>query len=936
MNFKLTLLLVVLINCSVSAVTIKSSLKFQQDTLVIKPSYKASQLLESGKKEELIAFCKTEIPKLLKVPVIDSLEIAELYKYQNKAHYQLEEYLESLKVLDKAIKFCNDTEAGRLLKGQLYSDKASAYNYTEKDKATFNSTLNAIKYLRSVKKPDYDYLITSYRYLSEQCAYHGNFDDAKQYLRQAEALYRNNKKEVDVAVTRPDGYRFKYDIILLYSKIYQLYQYGKTVEDSIEIEKSIDKFEVLHKMPDFHKEHDGVYYTTALNHIGDWYASHKPEAETAIQDLEKAHYYIDKSLDLIENKDYKGSASTFKYNKVKALVLSNELDKAEALMSGLIKPLSETDGRKPFFLAQKGLIKAKQKQKDSALAIFYKAVEKVHSDSIKLTQDFKNFKPSLTYGHTKLLLRIAEELRKYFPKDKHVKKLVARLYPMAFLQFENSYDKRKFNKTQKTYLKQIVQGVLQTKKLGYNKDLSPTNILNRYENIQNLLAWQKFKENRQINSFPVLDSLQLRTYRLRGLIAGAKAEQAVSVEDSLQILLSQTEKFTKETIPNLSLFNTSSFKIEDLRKQLKPNQLILKYIVFEDQIAIYSISQNAIKVDLKPLSKSDGNSINTFINNIKTQKFNIEEANEIANLLLPNIEDNIEHIIINPDAVLNKLAFEILSKNNQLLTQTYSISYTSNLVFVMPKINKGQYSNELAIYAPEYSNSNRELSVRSQSTFLEGAQKESELISQLFKSNLYNGKDLKKQDFIKTASKYKVLHLAMHTMINEKESGISRLLFGDETSQNDDLYLEELYGLRLNADLAVLSACNTGVDNSESNVSFESFQRAFTFAGVPATVASLWEVPDKSTKEIMVSFYKNLKDGQTKSLALSNAKNDYKNKHTNTKLEQPYYWAGFVLYGEDKAIVNTTSNIVYYVLLASIILIFSAALFKIKREKTAP
>ena len=239
-------------------------------------------------------------------------------------------------------------------------------------------------------------------------------------------------------------------------------------------------------------------------------------------------------------------------------------------MSGLIAPLSESDGRKPFFLAQKALIKAKQKQKDTAISIFYKAVEKVHSDSIKLSQDFKNFKPSLNYGHTKLLLRISEELQKYFPKDEQAKKLVARLSVMAFLQFESSYDKRKFNKTQKIYLKQIIEGILQTKKLGYNQDISPANILNRFENIQNLLAWQKFNKNRQISNFPELDSLQLRTYKLRSLIADAKTDQEISVEDSLQTLLSQTEKFTKETIPNLSLFNTINFRIEEL-KNLRVN-----------------------------------------------------------------------------------------------------------------------------------------------------------------------------------------------------------------------------------------------------------------------------------------------------------------------------------------------------------------------------
>ena len=304
----------------------------------------------------------------------------------------------------------------------MYSDKASAYNYTEKDKATFNTTLNAIKYLRSVKNIDYDYLITSYRYLSEQCAYNGNYDDAKQYLRQAETLYKNNKKAVDSATIDSDGNSARYDLILLYSKIYQLCAYSDNRKDSIQIVQSINSFEKFHNASDFKIKTGGIYYVTALNHVGNWYASRKPEALTTKEDLEKAHYYLDKSIDYIENKGYPGNIFTHKYNKVKTLALSNEVNKADVLISELLNLLSETDGRKPYFLAQKALIKAKQKQKDSTVKLFFDALEIVHSDSVALAKDLNNFKPSTNYGHTKLIIRIAEELDRYFIEDSTVQK----------------------------------------------------------------------------------------------------------------------------------------------------------------------------------------------------------------------------------------------------------------------------------------------------------------------------------------------------------------------------------------------------------------------------------------------------------------------------------------------------------------------------------
>jgi CHAT domain-containing protein len=128
-----------------------------------------------------------------------------------------------------------------------------------------------------------------------------------------------------------------------------------------------------------------------------------------------------------------------------------------------------------------------------------------------------------------------------------------------------------------------------------------------------------------------------------------------------------------------------------------------------------------------------------------------------------------------------------------------------------------------------------------------------------------------------------------------------------------------LYGLSLGAELAILSACNTG-NGFEKNGNLESFQRAFTFAGVPTTVSSLWEVPDSSTEQIMVLFYKNLKKGQTKSEALRNAKLSFRNKYAYSKLSAPYFWAGFVIYGNDAPIANEPSSLPTYLIITTFIL----------------
>jgi hypothetical protein len=80
-----------------------------------------------------------------------------------------------------------------------------------------------------------------------------------------------------------------------------------------------------------------------------------------------------------------------------------------------------------------------------------------------------------------------------------------------------------------------------------------------------------------------------------------------------------------------------------------------------------------------------------------------------------------------------------------------------------------------------------------------------------------------------------------------------------------------------------------------------SLARAFTYAGVPSTVTSLWKVPDLTTREIMVEFYKNLKSGMTKDAALRQAKLTYLENAPESIAANPYFWAGFVPMGNMEA-----------------------------------
>ncbi|WP_156168996.1 CHAT domain-containing protein [Kordia jejudonensis] len=886
----------------------------KQDSIT-KPSIsflwkKSNALKNTEQYDELLAFLEKHLKSVQPQNEKDSLDVADMYYNQYEGNIGIGKNLESINSANKGIPYCGDATSKRAkhIKGVLYYKRAYGESNVNFAKRAQLSMKTAIEYLTEDYNLNLDYLVDAHVFLSSQAAYHGNLAKAKRSLRFAENIYTKHKQYLDTTKSH------RYEPILAYRKIYLLYQLAKKKEDSIELIKTAQKLEDIHASKAF-QENERIYYSTGLNHIGDWYLSHKEDSLTTPEDIEIGSYYIDKSIDLVVNKNYSGNYFSFKYNKCKALTKSNKLEEANTLMLHLLDSMAPNDRRISFFLAQKALIKAKLGQKDSALHTFHAVIAQVHSDTIPLAKDYSNFKPSKVYGESRLIRRVAEKLTLFYNDDPNVQKTIATLYDLAFIQFENSYARTKFNPAQNLLLRKIIYGKLATTNNDTTNNISTSELLSQTETMMNQMTWQRFYQNRYTNKLPALDSLRYRHLKLRTLLTTAKRDNNIREEDSLLYLINQHEDFTREKFPNLELLSSKEFDINSLQQNLADDELVIKYMLFEQKLAIFSITSNHISYELLPWTTQQIDLVSTYVDAIKNRTYTTEKTKLLKEFLLPEITENIKKIIINPDGELYKIPFETIQINNQFLAETYEIGYTSNLKFIhLDNITNATNETTLAIYAPTYEGENLEIVTRSGTSRLEGAKAEAKTIGKLFPSKIYIGKEVSKKYFLETAPEANILHLAMHAEVNNEEAGLSRLLFSDTNTDKDDLYLEELYALQLDADLAVLSACNTGLGKENAGRSMESFQRAFTFAGVPATVASLWEVPDQSTSEIMKSFYTYLKKGTSKSEALQHAKLDYINNHKGSKLVQPYYWAGFILYGNQTAVTTSTSNTIWYVL----------------------
>lgn len=150
---------------------------------------------------------------------------------------------------------------------------------------------------------------------------------------------------------------------------------------------------------------------------------------------------------------------------------------------------------------------------------------------------------------------------------------------------------------------------------------------------------------------------------------------------------------------------------------------------------------------------------------------------------------------------------------------------------------------------------------------------------------------------------YRILHLATHGLLNSAHPELSGIVLSlvdrQGQPQNGFLRLNEVYNLKLSADLVVLSACQTALGKEIRGEGLVGLTRGFMYAGAPRVLASLWKVDDRATAELMKQFYGAMLKGtgQRPAEALRAAQIAmWKTKGW----EAPYYWGAFVLQGDWK------------------------------------
>ncbi len=279
---------------------------------------------------------------------------------------------------------------------------------------------------------------------------------------------------------------------------------------------------------------------------------------------------------------------------------------------------------------------------------------------------------------------------------------------------------------------------------------------------------------------------------------------------------------------------------------------------------------------------------------------------------------NAKRIIITPDGPLWNVPFAAFRVNGTYLGLSIPITYTPSIaLFARSAAQPSPRGRGACVLGGAYftrsqssaKNDSPDRSARSYlwgsaspPPYLPGTSVEAKSVAALYGVKPLIGEEASEANLRTKLAGARVIHLATHGYLNELIPMSSGLLLTvpkmepkeDETDDDGALQAWEIAGeLHLSADLVVLSACETGQGKNVRGEGIVGLTRSLTFAGARSVVASLWQVSDASTADLMVAFHRNRKLGKATDEALRLAMVETAKKHPH-----PYYWAPFTLTGD--------------------------------------
>lgn len=394
------------------------------------------------------------------------------------------------------------------------------------------------------------------------------------------------------------------------------------------------------------------------------------------------------------------------------------------------------------------------------------------------------------------------------------------------------------------------------------------------------------------------------------------------------------ENFISEVKRNYPSYHSSRFNLEvsslsDVQNMLRrdhPNRAIVTYFNFKSQLFKSILTKDTFLIHVNNHQIDLDYKVEGFRNYLTNPDLQLNPGDTLSQLLIEDLAEELSktsEITFILDPSLQLIPMELLNLNGKFLFETHDISYQFSATMFVRRNGNDAKSSNFAGFAPSFDSLNL--------ATLPGAELEVTNISKVLEGTTYIGPKATESELKNVMASSGLLHLATHAQINDTEPESSFLQLSS-TSNNEDgkLHFFEIYGLNIDAQLVTLSACNTGFGKIQRGEGVMSLSRAFAYAGVPSTVVSLWPASDKSTPQLMEYFYKNLKEGQSKDVALNNARKEYLSS-AKGKARHPFYWGGFVLIGDNSPIENDR-NLLVYVIPSVLVIVMILTVYRRKKN----
>lgn len=478
---------------------------------------------------------------------------------------------------------------------------------------------------------------------------------------------------------------------------------------------------------------------------------------------------------------------------------------------------------------------------------------------------------------------------------------------------------------------------------GYDKQALHVSETNRARTLTELLAEVSTDIRQNVNpqlltqEQRLLEELsaveQSRLKLTSGSYSNEERDRLIEKRDNLLQKLSDLETRIRRNNPAYAdLKYPQPLTLEEIQAQvLDEDTLLLEYALGEERSYLFVVGKNEFATYELPSRATIEAAVEKYAIALQAEDRNpLSEGKDLAQMLLSPVADKLkgQRLAIVADGKLHRLPFGALPWGRgasiaPLLAnhEIVNLSSASSLAIQrQQKRNRSRAAKKIAVFAdPVFSKRDPRLSGETASTasqnalldlFREGCQSldrlpytrtEAENILSLVPDDQeFFAVDFAADRAAATDDKmaqYQILHLSTHGCIqdNPQLSGLALSLYDENGTQQDGfLRLQDIYNLKLNADLVVLSACQTGIGEEISGEGVVGLTRGFMYAGAKQVTVSLWNVSDIATANLMSDYYKNmLSEGKSPAAALREAQLQMWRAG-----EYPYKWAAFTIQGD--------------------------------------